>query len=192
MMKTNVSIAILASGGGSNAEKIIQHFKAISNINIVLIVTNKADAYVVERAKNHSISYYVHTKEDAINGKLLNTLLESKVDFIVLAGYLRKIGSDLLTAYPNKIINIHPALLPKFGGQGMYGMYVHRAVVEAKETESGITIHYVNANYDEGAIIEQHKCKVLKTDTAEEVQANVLQLEHKYFASCIERLINQI
>jgi len=146
-------IAILASGGGSNAEVIINHLKNSTEMVVALIVSNKADAYVLDRAKNHDINSYVHSPEDVHDGKLLAVLKENEIDFVVLAGYLKHINTDLLNNYHNKMVNIHPALLPKFGGKGMYGMNVHKAVVEAKEIESGITIHYVNENYDEGAII---------------------------------------
>lgn len=188
-MTNQVHIAIFASGGGSNAEQILNHFKKNERISIRLVVTNATKAGVLERAQNHNVPSFVHSKEDAENGSLLQKLKDEKIDFIVLAGYLKKIGDDLIEAYPNKIVNIHPALLPKFGGKGMYGTNVHRAVVEARETESGPTIHFVNENYDEGAIIEQHKCKIEASDSAEDVQRKVLALEHKYFAPCIEKVI---
>lgn len=186
-MKTN--IAIFASGGGSNAEVIINHFEQSTKGKIALIVTNNKNAYVIERAKNHNIPYYIHSKEEIENGGIEALMKEHKIEFIVLAGYLKKISTGLVQDFPNKMVNIHPALLPKFGGKGMYGMNVHRAVVEAEEKESGITIHYVNENYDEGNIIEQHSCALEKGMDAEEVQKRVLELEHKYFASCIESLL---
>lgn len=188
-MKNQVRIAIFASGGGSNAEQLLAHFKDNLNIEVKLIVSNISDAGVLDRAKNHNVSTFVHTKEDAQDGGLLQKLVNEQIDLIVLAGYLKKIGDDLIYAFPNKIINIHPALLPKFGGKGMYGMNVHKAVVEAQEKESGPTIHYVNENYDEGAIIEQHKCKIESSDSPEDVQRKVLALEHKFFAPCIENVI---
>ncbi|UKN00644.1 phosphoribosylglycinamide formyltransferase [Paracrocinitomix mangrovi] len=190
-MSQNTHIAIFASGGGSNAESIIRHFNAVDDIDVSLIVTNKADAFVVERAKTHAIPYYVHTKEDVDNGQLLKMLSEKNVDFIVLAGYLKKVGDDLIQAYPNKIVNIHPALLPKFGGKGMYGMNVHKAVVAAGETISGMTIHFVNEHYDEGQIIEQHQCELDEVDSAEDVAAKVLKLEHAYYPKAIEKIIRQ-
>lgn len=186
-MKKN--IAIFASGGGSNAEVIIEHFKDSEKGNIALVVTNKADAYVIERAKNHNIPYFVHTNDDIENGGIEAMMAKFDIDFIVLAGYLKKISSSLVAAFPNKMVNIHPALLPKYGGKGMYGMNVHRAVVAAKEKESGITIHFVNENYDEGNIIEQHQCEIDENMTAEEVQKRVLELEHAFFAPCIESLL---
>ena len=185
-------IAILASGGGSNAEVIINHFKNITDIEVALIVTNNAAALVLERAKNHGIESYVHSQEDVLNGNILANLKDNEIDFVVLAGYLKHINTDLLNYYHNKMVNIHPALLPKFGGKGMYGMNVHKAVVEAGEALSGITIHYVNENYDEGAIIAQHKCQIDKSDTPNEVQKKVLALEHKFFAPCIEELIRDV
>ena len=190
-MSKNIKIAILASGGGSNAEEIIKHFALQNDINIELVISNNANAYVLTRAENHDIQSWVHAKEEILNGAILRKLNENKIDFIVLAGYLKKIGDDLIAAFPNKIINVHPALLPKFGGKGMYGMNVHKAVVEAKENISGPTIHFVNENYDEGTIIEQHKVKIEEADSAEDVQTKVLKLEHAYFAKCIERIIRE-
>lgn len=188
-MDKKVNIAIFASGGGSNAEKIIEYFKNSTEIKVQLIVSNSLDAGVLNHAENNGILSYVHSKSDAQDGSILACLKKNKIDFIVLAGYLKKVGDDLIAAYPNKIVNIHPALLPKFGGKGMYGMNVHKAVVAANESESGPTIHFVNEHYDEGAIIEQHKCQLSATDSAEQVQQKVLKLEHKYFAPCIERII---
>jgi phosphoribosylglycinamide formyltransferase-1 len=190
-MSKKIKIAILASGGGSNAEEIVQHFDRQNDINIELVISNNAGAYVLKRAENHDIQSWVHTKEDVLNGAILKTLEEKNIDFIVLAGYLKKIGDDLIESFPNKIINVHPALLPKFGGKGMYGMNVHKAVVAAGENVSGPTIHFVNENYDEGAIIEQHEVKIETEDSAEDVQTKVLKLEHAYFAKCIERIIRE-
>lgn len=184
-----INIAIFASGSGSNAEEIIKHFENSSKGKIALIVTNNANAFVIERAKNHGIPYFVHSTEDPENGILEAKLAEYKIQFIVLAGYLKKIQSSLIKAFPRKIVNIHPALLPKFGGNGMYGMHVHRAVVEANERKTGITIHYVNENYDEGNVIEQHQCLISLSATPEYVQGRVLELEHRYYAPCIERLV---
>ena len=186
-MPTN--IAIFASGGGSNAEEIIRYFENNQNICVALIVSNKSDAYVLERADNHDIPYYVHAKDDQETGLMIDVLQAYKIDYIVLAGYLKKISANLIQAYPNKIINIHPALLPKYGGKGMYGMHVHKAVELAKEEESGITIHFVNENYDEGNIISQFSCRIEQGDTAEQIQKKVLQLEHEHFAQEIEKLI---
>jgi phosphoribosylglycinamide formyltransferase-1 len=190
MLETKKNIAIFASGGGSNAEEIITHFANSEKGQIALIVTNNPKAFVINRAEKHGIPYYLHQNEDLENGNLEKILQDSAIDFIVLAGYLKKITPSLVALYPKKIVNIHPALLPKFGGKGMYGMNVHKAVVEAKERRSGITIHYVDENYDEGSIIEQHQC-LLNTHnmTPESVQSDVLELEHRYFSKCIERLL---
>lgn len=186
-MKTK--IAIFASGGGSNAEVILNHFKDSDIAEVALIVSNKAEAFVLTRAENHEIPSYVHSKLDKTDGTLEKVLRAFNIDFIVLAGYLQKIEGSLIEEFPNKIVNIHPALLPKYGGKGMYGMHVHRAVAEAQEKESGITIHYVNENYDEGNIIAQHSCKIEADDTAEAIQKKVLELEHQYFAKTIGDLI---
>ena len=183
------NIAIFASGGGSNAEVIIEHFKNSSKGNIALIVTNNPSAGVIDRAENHEIPFYILDKGELEENEFSEVLVAMEIDFVVLAGFLKKIPSDIITAYPNKIVNIHPALLPKFGGKGMYGHHVHEAVVEAKEKESGMTIHYVNAQYDEGAIIEQHKVAIRAYDTAEDVAKKVLALEHQHYAVCIEKLL---
>ena len=186
-MKKN--IAIFASGGGSNAEAIINYFKPSSKGEIALIVTNNADAGVISRAENHDIPFYILEKGE-LEAQEFSEILEAlDIHFIVLAGFLKKIPTDIISAYPNKIVNIHPALLPKFGGKGMYGMHVHKAVVEANEKESGLTIHYVNEHYDEGAIIEQHKVELDGQESAEEVARKVLALEHKYYPPCIESLL---
>lgn len=187
-----IKIAIFASGGGSNAEEIIKYFASSEKGQIALIVTNNEQAGVIDRAKSHGIPYIIHTAEESVNGVLENKLAEHDIKFIVLAGYLKMIQPSLVKLYPNRIVNIHPALLPKFGGKGMYGMNVHRAVVEAKERKTGITIHFVNEKYDEGNIIEQHQCLISLSATAEYVQGRVLELEHKYFAPCIERIVSKI
>ena len=183
-------IAIFASGSGSNAENIVKYFEGNDTINIVTIISNKKNAYVHERAKKldiESITYSRHDFDDTDN--VLSLLKEMQVDFIVLAGFLIKVPDNILHAYPDKIINIHPALLPKYGGKGMYGDNVHKAVVEAGEIESGITIHYVNENYDEGAIIFQAKCSVEKTDGYEDVAKKVHDLEYKHFPVIIENIL---
>ncbi|HMM01673.1 MAG: phosphoribosylglycinamide formyltransferase [Dysgonomonas sp.] len=185
-------IAIFASGSGSNAENIIKYFANNEGVNIKLIVSNKEDAYVHQRAKNLGIESVTYSASDFYHtDKVLECLLQKEIDFIVLAGFLLKIPENLLRAYPNKIINIHPALLPKFGGKGMYGDNVHKAVVESGETESGITIHYVNENYDEGTIIFQAKCPVSATDSYEDVAKKVHALEYTYFPVIIDKLLNK-
>lgn len=190
MMKKR--IAIFGSGGGSNAEAIIAHFTGHKEAEIALIVTNNPGAFILNRADQHGISTFTHTAEDLINGRLSEKLKTETIDFIVLAGYLKKVPDEIIASFPDRIVNIHPALLPKFGGKGMYGMHVHRAVVEAGESVSGITIHNVNENYDEGNIIEQHECPVLASDKAEDLQMRVLKLEHTFYAPCIDKLLKQL
>lgn len=179
-------IALFASGSGSNAENIIRYFQTDTDLNFPLIISNKQDAYVHERAKKLHIPSFFYKKDSFENGEVLTFLSENNIDFIVLAGFLLKIPLNIIQAYPDKIINIHPALLPKFGGKGMYGSHVHEAVVANRETESGITIHYVNENYDEGQVIFQAKCEVLPTDTPEDVAAKVHELEYRYFPEIIK------
>jgi phosphoribosylglycinamide formyltransferase-1 len=183
------NIALFASGSGSNAENIIRYFRDDTNLNFPLVISNKQDAYVHERAKKLGVPSFFYKKNSFENGEVLAFLLENKIDFIVLAGFLLKVPDNIIQAYPNKIINIHPALLPKFGGKGMYGSHVHEAVVANKETESGITIHYVNENYDEGQVIFQAKCEVLAGDTPEDVAAKVHELEYRYFPEVIKKII---
>lgn len=185
-----INIAIFASGSGSNAENIIKYFKDNKNIHVKLIVSNKSDAYVLERAKKLNIQSAIFNKTDFNESeKVIETLKANNIDFIVLAGFLLKVPQNIIDAFPNKIINIHPALLPKFGGKGMYGDNVHKAIIQAKETESGITIHYINENYDEGNIIFQAKCEVLPTDTYQNVADKVHELEYQYFPKTIEKTI---
>ena len=187
---TAVKIAVFASGSGSNAENIIRYFEKDDSVEIVSIVSNKACAYVHERSKSLNIPSYTFAKPEFENGEVLKLILKQQIDWIVLAGFLLKIPNNILQAYPNRIINIHPALLPKYGGKGMYGLHVHEAVVANRETESGITIHYVNENYDEGAIIFQAKCEIFPNDSAEEVAAKVHELEYRWFPEVIEEVLS--
>lgn len=185
------NIAILASGSGSNAENIINFFSEIPDISVSLIISNKKDAFVHERAKKLQISSVTFSKKDFEESDIvLDYLKKSDIDFIVLAGFLLKVPSNIIDAYPQAIINIHPALLPKYGGKGMYGDFVHRAVIEAGEKESGITIHYVNENYDEGDIIFQIKCDIEENDTAEDLANKIHRLEYKYFPEIIKTLLD--
>lgn len=185
------NIAIFASGGGSNAQKIIDHFESDPNINIVSLLSNKSDAYALTRATNHGIKTKVFDRPTfRESNEIVDYLKDQKIDLIVLAGFLWLVPKNLVDAFPNKIINIHPALLPKFGGKGMHGMNVHTAVAEAKEKESGITIHYVNEKYDEGNIIFQAKCEIDGNDSPEQIAAKVLSLEHKHFPLVIEDLLS--
>ncbi|MDR1518246.1 MAG: phosphoribosylglycinamide formyltransferase [Dysgonamonadaceae bacterium] len=184
------NIAIFASGSGSNAENIADYFSENSDIRICLIVSNKADAFVHERAKKLGIPSLTYPKSEFEEGtRVLEILREYGINFIVLAGFLLKIPGSLIEAYPRKIVNIHPALLPKYGGKGMYGEHVHKAVVAAGEKESGITIHYVNEHYDEGQVIFQAKCDVSPTDTPENVAQKVHELEYRHFPEAIEKTI---
>ena len=183
-------IAIFASGSGSNAENIARYFSDSDKIEISLILSNKKDAFVHERAKKLGIPSYTFNKKEFDEGELiLETMRQYEIDFIVLAGFLLKVSQPILDAFPNKIINIHPALLPKYGGKGMYGDRVHSAVVDAGEKESGISIHYVNEHYDEGDIIFQDKCEVLPSDSPDDVAQKVHELEYKHFPSIIESII---
>ncbi|MDD4361100.1 MAG: phosphoribosylglycinamide formyltransferase, partial [Bacteroidales bacterium] len=159
------------------------------DVEVVLFLSNKKNAYVLERGKKLHIASYAFEKSELEEGGILQLLQKKKVSFIVLAGYLQKIPSDLIQAYPNKIINIHPALLPKFGGKGMYGDRVHEAVIQAGEKESGITIHYVNEHYDQGNIIFQASCPVLATDTAAELAQRIHELEYFHYPRLIDKLL---
>jgi phosphoribosylglycinamide formyltransferase-1 len=184
-----IRIAFFASGSGSNVENIVHYFSHNSNTIFPLIISNKSDAYVHCRAKNLGIPAYTFSREDFSNGENILTLLKKyNIDYIVLAGFLLRVPQTLINAFPHKIINIHPALLPKHGGKGMFGMHVHQAVFDAGETESGITIHYVNSNYDEGSIIFQAKCPVLPTDTPDKIAEKVHTLEYEHFPKVIEEI----
>lgn len=186
-------IAIFASGSGSNAQKIIEHFKKNEVAEVAIVISNNPEAYVLERADNFEIPTQIITREDFYSSDFTLRFLEQlKVDFIVLAGFLWLIPDNLIKAYPQKIVNIHPALLPKFGGKGMYGHRVHEAVLEAKEKESGITIHFVNEHYDEGEVVLQVNCPVEKKDTSETLAFRIQQLEHQYFPKTVETLLKKI
>lgn len=182
-------IILFASGGGSNAEQIMQYFDGKQQYSVVAVLTNNENAGVIEKAKNYNIPTYIFTREQLNEGKVLQIVNEITPDLIVLAGFLLKFPSDIIAAYPDKVINIHPALLPKYGGKGMYGINVHRAVLDNKEKESGITIHYVNDHYDEGNIIYQHAIAVEECISAEEVALKVLSLEHEHFPRVIEEIL---
>ena len=185
-------IAILVSGTGTNAINIIEYFEKNSVADVVLVISNKTDALAVEKAQNKGVKTVVFNNESfKKNGVVLDYLMSQSVDFIVLAGFLIKISNDIIHAYPNKILNLHPSLLPKYGGKGMYGKRVHRAVIEAKESESGISIHFVNKEYDEGAIIFQAKVSVEKGDSVEVLTKKIQQLEHRFFPKVIEQVISK-
>ena len=182
------NIVLFASGNGSNAEEIIKFFKNSEIGKVVAIFSNKAEAKVLDRAKNHNIPSVVFNKTQLNEGFVLEQLHSFQPDLIVLAGFLLKFPESILKEYP-KVINIHPALLPKYGGKGMYGMNVHHAVLENKEKETGITIHYVNEHYDEGEFIFQKSVNIEDCKTAEEIANKVHELEHQYFPEVIGKLI---
>ncbi len=187
------NICIFASGAGTNAEHIIKHFDDHDNINIALIVTNNETAGVLRVADKHNIEAITIDKEYFYGSEaLLKELKENDINFIVLAGFMWLVPAYLIKAYPNKIVNIHPALLPKYGGKGMYGMHVHKAVIANKEKESGISIHFVNEHYDEGNIILQAKCVVDPADTPETLAHKIHELEYENYAKVIENLPSAI
>lgn len=183
-------IVIFASGSGSNTKKIVLHFNKKNRANVFGIFTNNPNAKVIERAKKLNVPAEVFNRQELNEGKVLEKLNLIQPDLIVLAGFLWKFPEHIIKEYPNKIINIHPALLPKYGGKGMYGMNVHQAVLENKEKETGITIHYVNENYDEGGIIFQKAVTIEDCKSADEIAEKIHVLEHQYFPEVIERLLN--
>lgn len=186
------NIAIFASGNGTNAQRIVEYFSDNKNINICLILSNKKDAFVLQRAKNLNIhSIYFNRSDFYETDKINNILRQNSVDLIVLAGFLWLIPLKLIKEFNGKIINIHPALLPKYGGKGMYGDKVHKAVIESGEKESGISIHFVNEKYDDGKIILQKKITILSDDDHESIAKKIHQLEYKYFPQVIENILNE-
>ena len=183
-------IAIFGSGSGSNAENICNYFGESADIKVVLMCTNRKSAFIVKRAKNLNIPIVYTTKADLENFINIHKVMKNyDVDYIVLAGFLLKIPAEMVESYPNRIINIHPALLPNFGGKGMYGANVHKAVLANNEKESGITIHFVSQKYDEGKIILQKCCVVSKNDTLEGLEKKIHDLEFRYFPKTIEQII---
>jgi len=184
------NIAIFASGNGTNAQRISEYFEKVQHIKVLLIITNNKTAFVIERAKQLNIPCIVFSKSELEQSEiLLKVLIDNKIDWIILAGFLLKIPEHLIKAFPEHIINIHPALLPKYGGKGMYGDIVHKAVITNKEVESGITIHYVNEVYDDGKIIFQAKTSVDENDTPETLARKIHQLEYEYFPMAIRNVI---
>lgn len=187
---SKIRLAIFASGKGSNALNIINHFKENSKIEVAFVLSNKKDAPILESAKSKDIQTYFFDNTQTSDGNLLSSFCQKeRIDFIILAGYLRLIPADLIENYPNKIINIHPALLPKFGGKGMYGSNVHQAVIEAKEKTTGISIHFVNSKFDEGRMIAQFTCEVGLSDTLEIIENKIHLLEQAYYPIVIEKTI---
>src|SRR4030042_3794447 len=183
-------IAILAAGSGTNAQRIIEYFSANPQITVSLVLSNKPDAYVLERAKKLNVPSVVFNRHSFYETDEITGLLKKdRIDFIVLAGFLWMVPVNLILAYPGRIINIHPALLPKYGGKGMYGERVHEAVIWSGDKVSGISIHYVNEKYDEGNIIFQAKCEVLQDDTPDSLAHRVHKLEYKHYPEIIEKVI---
>jgi len=183
-------LALFASGSGTNAENIIRYFQNEPQIKVSCICTNRPDAFVINRAKRYDVPVLIFSRTEFYQTEnILNYLLENKIDWIILAGFLWLVPSYLIDHFPNRIINIHPALLPKFGGKGMYGHHVHQAVIDQKEPVSGITIHFVNHDYDRGSIIFQATCPVEPGDTPDSLAARVHELEYEFFPKIIEREI---
>ncbi|HVI48902.1 MAG TPA: phosphoribosylglycinamide formyltransferase [Chitinophaga sp.] len=186
------NIAIFASGAGSNAQKIIDHFRNSDKGRVAVILCNKPGAGVLDIAQREGIPAVLIEKDKFLHSDTYIALLQQyQTNLVVLAGFLWKIPGNLVKAFPGRIINIHPALLPKFGGKGMYGHFVHEAVIAAGETESGITIHYVNEKYDDGETILQERCIITKDDTPETVAHKVQALEHQWFPVIVERLLSK-
>ncbi|WP_343696264.1 phosphoribosylglycinamide formyltransferase [Flavobacterium sp.] len=184
-------IIVFASGSGTNAENIIKYFSNTQIARVVSVFTNNASAKVIDRAKNHQIPVEIFEKNELLERNILQKIQEIDPDLIILAGFLLKFPENIIEQYPNKIINIHPALLPKYGGKGMYGMHIHRAIVNNKEKETGISIHYVNENYDEGAIIFQANVTLTDEDTPETVAEKIHELEQKHFPEIIHRILDE-
>jgi len=187
------NIAIFASGSGTNAENLIRFFRTGFSGQVCLVLSNKKDAGVIQRAQSHDIEVIVFNREQFYEtGEVLNVLKQREIDFVVLAGFLWLVPPSLLEAYENKVINIHPALLPKYGGKGMYGSHVHEAVIANGEAESGITIHYLNQKYDEGDVIFQARCPVESDDTPETLAARIHALEYEHYPKVVEKLLQEL
>jgi len=185
-------IVLFASGSGTNAQNICEYFSSKEGYTVAALFCNKRGAGVLNRLAPFKVPSYLFSRADCYeNGKLLKAVNACKPDLIVLAGFLWLIPESLVKAYPRKIVNIHPALLPNYGGKGMYGMRVHESILANKETETGITIHYVNAHYDEGGIIFQAKCPVNENDSATDIAKKVHQLEYAHFPRVIEEVLTQ-
>jgi len=183
-------IAIFASGNGTNAETIIKYFDKNNDVTVSRVFCNRENAFVLTRAKNLDIPVLIFDRKTFYESdKVLNQLKKDNTDLIVLAGFLWLIPDNILKNYRNRILNIHPALLPKYGGKGMYGSKVHEAVINAGEKESGITVHFVNEKYDEGEIVFQAKCRVDKNDTPDSLAGKIHKLEHKHYPEIIEKVL---
>ena len=183
-------LAIFASGTGSNALNIIQSFNSLDTLEVAFVLSNNPAAKVVNAAEEMGINVEIVSNEEVENGKsLVDLCLREKIDYIILAGFLRKIPSELIRHYPNKIINIHPSLLPKYGGKGMYGLNVHKAVLESGDHETGITIHFVNEEFDRGEIIAQFKCAIDENESLDSLLEKIHSLEHANFPTVIKNTI---
>ncbi len=185
-------IAILASGSGSNAQRLIEHFAASAVAQVALVGCDQPSAGVLQRAWDLGVPSYLFTSVELRNGTVQRELQAHRIDLVVLAGFLRLIPADMVRAFPDRIVNIHPALLPKYGGRGMYGGHVHAAVIAAGDPESGITIHRVNERYDEGVVLFQARCPVLPDDVPETLAARVLALEHAHYPAVVEQLVSKL
>ena len=186
-------LALFASGSGTNVQNIYEYFKNHSSIKPKIIYSDRKDAHVLERASNLSIQSEYFNYNSTPASKLINSLRANKISHIILAGYLRLIPNKIIKEFPNKILNIHPALLPKFGGKGYYGDYVHKSVIDSKEKKSGITIHLVNEKYDDGRILFQKSIAVMSDDDVASLSSRIHQLEYKYYPQIIEKyLLNQL
>ena len=189
--KSYKKVVLFASGAGSNVQKICEHFKKHPKIRVEHLYCNNPKALVLEKAKTFAIEYTLFNKTDlTTKNKVLESLVKREPDLIVLAGFLLKMPKKIIEKFPRQIINIHPALLPKFGGKGMYGKNIHRAVIEHRELKSGISIHYVNENYDEGTNICQKETTIDENETPESLAKKVLKMEHESFSKIIEKLLS--
>mgnify|MGYP001230447804 CR=1 FL=1 len=182
-------IVVFASGSGSNFSKICEYFHAVNDVSISCVVCNNVGAGVIKKASFWNVDVMIVNKLALNDGSLLSKLLKIAPDLIVLAGFLLKVPENMIEKFEKKIVNIHPSLLPKYGGKGMYGFNVHKSVIKNSESYSGITIHYVNKNYDEGNIIFQNKIKVNKNETADNLAKKILKIEHKYYPKVIHALL---
>jgi len=187
------NIAIFASGSGTNAENLIRFFRTSQFGRVRVVLTNRSDAGVIDRAQSLEIESLVFTREQFYSSnEVLDLLIERDIDYIVLAGFLWLVPENMLLPFENKIVNIHPALLPKYGGKGMYGSRVHRVVIETGESESGITIHYVNPEYDEGDIIFQARCDIEPGESPDSLAEKIHELEYKFFPTVVENLLKKL
>lgn len=189
----NARIVIFASGRGTNAQALIEYFSTNERVHILFLISNKANCGAVEVAREFEVNVKIFSNDIISEGEKVNNFLQQKkIDFIILAGFLRKIPPSIIHSFPNRIINVHPALLPNFGGKGMYGKFVHEAVLESKTKLAGITIHKVNENYDEGDYIAQFYTQVLETDTVSSLERKIRELEYRYFSCVVDGYINSI